>query len=500
MGLKGLFCMNFGHSFGKYPACQSVWCRRCYLAAESDNFHINQLTDEDGDPIYDCPSDKYRYKIGMDGAQFSVPFMCDLCLFRLLFKHNPVKIIHDNDSLAIIRRLNLDAIWSREPSTIASNLRSLSKLISTCEVAGMDPNLPSLGPLPFVDNFGYCVAFSMLVHSRQPGKHSKLYTQFATIRKQRSAFSNLYMASVEIFGATTLLHHGSMTNGILASCPTNSQWFTRWSLGCETRMGFILKQNKAKAISVNLLKAMIESFKMDIKASDNLMAADTWRAVLGLTYSVITFFASLRGSEGLKVNCSSLIKHWERGLQVNERDRKLHTSNLDASNIPHIIIPITGRLKGEQGERSHLLVLANVSKSKIGIRSSVKLMLTIRSLHNINSLWLFTDLKGNKVSFEDMNDIILDKLELLKYETRLDNRLNLKDINVREDFSINRSFRRGSSTSAQIEQIPTDIIELINRWKKIERAKGKKPKLSMIKTYADVELLVPKLVQYSERL
>ena len=93
----------------------------------------------------------------------------------------------------------------------------------------------------------------------------------------------------------------------------------------------------------------------------------------------------------------------------------------------------------------------------------------------------------------------LDKLEILKASNSLAGK-EFKEHNIREDFSINWSFCRGTSTSAQLAQVPTDIIELANRWKKIERSKGRKPKLSMLENYSDIELLVPKLVQYSASL
>ena len=76
-----------------------------------DSFHISTLLDEDRLPIYDCPSDERRYKEGIDGAQFIVPFQCDLCIFRLLFKQNPTGTVHDCNNLMIIRRMNLDSIW-----------------------------------------------------------------------------------------------------------------------------------------------------------------------------------------------------------------------------------------------------------------------------------------------------------------------------------------------------------------------------------------------------
>ena len=118
-------------------------------------------------------------------------------------------------------------MWSREPTTITANLNTQAKLISTCEMAGLKPNLPKLGPLPCVDEFGYFVAFSMLLHSTKPGRHDRTYTQFATIRKQRAAFSNLYFALAEVHGAKMIINSGSQSNGILSHCPTNLQWFNR---------------------------------------------------------------------------------------------------------------------------------------------------------------------------------------------------------------------------------------------------------------------------------
>lgn len=127
--------------------------------------------------MYDCDSDKARFKEGIDGAHLIAPFQCDLCIFRTLWKRDPRPVISDTENLQVIRRMNLDLIWSREPSTILKNASSLSMLISTCETSGFDPHLPKLGPFPFEDKMGFTVAFSMLRHSLRPGRHSKVYTQ-----------------------------------------------------------------------------------------------------------------------------------------------------------------------------------------------------------------------------------------------------------------------------------------------------------------------------------
>ena len=99
----------------------------------------------------------------------------------------------------------------------------------------------------------------------------------------------------------------------------------------------------------------------------------------------------------------------------------------------------------------------------------------------MSSPWLFANNNNDKLTFNFINEIIVDKLENLAKDDK-HNLLGLKDHNIREYCSINRSFRRGSSTAAQLANVATEVVELINCWKKIERAKGKQPSFMMIET------------------
>ena len=468
-----------------------VWCGSCYQKDALDRFQINEPIDEDGNSMFDCESDKLRYNVGMDGAHLMTPFQCDLCVFRTLFKRDPRNVEMDKENLSVIRRMNLDSFWAREPSTTLQNLRSLAKLIATCESCGFEPDLPELGPYPLCDTFGYSVAFSMLIHSTKPGQHTESYTQFATIRKQRSAFSNLYAASKEGSSFGSVISVGSQVNARVSECPTNSVWFTRWLSGCETRMGFILKQNKA--ISIEVMHELIKKFSEDIRQS----GIGTWerqKSCMGLVYSIISFCASLRGSEGLKLDVQTLMRDLDRGKET--------TSHRASSKFkPHVILPIKGRFKGERGERCHLIPVANETKSGIKVRAAVELLLAARrEMIGVTSPWAFVSHCGKKLTFDEMNEIVLGRLEAVKIDDEERNVLGLGSIVIREEFSINRSFRRGSSTHAQNQNIPEPVINAQNRWRKVEAAKGKRAKFSMMENYSDIEHLIPTLVQYSEML
>jgi len=58
------------------------------------------------------------------------PFQCDLCVFRMLQERDPVTASEaDKYLLEMIRRVSLDALWAREPTTVSGNLQKMRELI-----------------------------------------------------------------------------------------------------------------------------------------------------------------------------------------------------------------------------------------------------------------------------------------------------------------------------------------------------------------------------------
>jgi hypothetical protein len=436
--------------------------------------------------------DSERFNVGVEGAHLLVCFQCDLCIFRNLFFRNPKPVTSDKESMMIIRRMNLDLIWSREPSTILNNRRSVAKIIKNCTSFGFEPQLPSLGPCPLRDSMGFGLAFSMLVHSRRPGKHSKMYTQFATIRQQRAAFTNLYMASGEASGLDSSITNSSHSKFLIGKCPSNSIWYQRWSKGCETRMGYIIKQDRA--LTIDLFFAMISMWsKLIVEAPED--SSQRLYYCMGLSYLTITFTASLRGNEGMKLDIGALMSHWDEG-----RIENIKPSQHKYKMPPHVLIPLRGRFKGETGERCHLLPLVDITKSGINVQQSLSLLLEARKIFGMqNRGWAFVDEKKEKLTFQKMNDIFFDCLERIQLED-VSNLHKLRDINIREEYSINRSCRRGSTTHARNQGIPSSTIELQNRWSTKENAKGRRPKYNMIETYSEIRDMIPAFLKYSEQL
>jgi hypothetical protein len=100
-----------------------------------------------------------QYKNGRDGDHALVPFECDLCVFRKLRGHTPDPLAPaDLLLMACIRRINLDAFWSRAAATVKGNKDKLAEGLRMSELVGLTGPYESDGPLPEFDHCGYEVA------------------------------------------------------------------------------------------------------------------------------------------------------------------------------------------------------------------------------------------------------------------------------------------------------------------------------------------------------
>jgi hypothetical protein len=92
---------------------------------------------------------------------------------------------------------------------------------------------------------------------------------------------------------------------------------------------------------------------------------------------------------------------------------------------------------------------------------------------------------------------ILDRFQLIQRE---EPDIIPPEIQVLEEYGISRSFRRGATSEARARGINPADIDLTNRWRTFEEAKGGQPRMSMWDHYSDIRLLVPALLKFSEGL
>jgi hypothetical protein len=119
---EGLFCANFLSRRGGFAPCMGAWCPGCYVPLGIKRFPIRQLIDNDGEELIE-EKDSARFSQARAGDHLMTPFQCETCHVRNLLGRNlrPDKA-SDIELKEMIRRANLDAFWSREKSTVSSNL------------------------------------------------------------------------------------------------------------------------------------------------------------------------------------------------------------------------------------------------------------------------------------------------------------------------------------------------------------------------------------------
>ena len=457
--------------------CRQSWCNKCYFTENKLGFQINKPRDDEGNIWYKKEEDKDRYLYGRAGDHLMCPFQCDLCIFRLLKKSDPIRgSPEDVFLLASIRRINLDAMWAREPGTVRGNLSTVRRGVEMSLERGIAPPYPRLGPFPDKDVLGYGVALHMAWDSLEEGQYAD-YKQFSTVRRFRTAHANAWDASVEGGAASALMFASQDRNKLsdLCSGPTRTKWFGRFMRGMKTRMGEIVKQDLA--LTIDILYRLIELCRERIREQRGVDQALT---ISVATYLIICFMASLRGNEGFMVDLVGLKAYIDEGKTGDD--------------LEHVVIPLLGRFKNEPGERYHLLPVATDADSILNPRWWLELLMAVREKQGIKWGPLFCSKEGKVASTSVYEEVFYDLLEEVREEYP---KLFTKDTDIREDYGLSRSMRRGSTTMATLLGVLGTIIDTVNRWRTEENARGTRPGVRMREHYAEIKHLVPLMVKYA---
>ena len=244
-----------------------------------------------------------------------------------------------------------------------------------------------------------------------------------------------------------------------APCPTYGYWYQRFNLGLHKRMGDVVRSDFA--ITSEIINALLVILNEEWEDAGSLGA----RAKISEVAFVLVagYCCGLRGEDVVKIDLPGLVKY----LQVGKEDAK----------HPHVIVPLLDRIKGETGERYHMMVLARETQS------GIKAGLWADQLVNANKELkreqgpVFRNKKGMRAKIGDFDGKFLERMTRLKISY-----LGLFEpgVDISESYSLFRSLRRGSTTQAVKMRVDQDIVELNNRWSKLDRARGSmKPSLGM---------------------
>jgi hypothetical protein len=145
----------------------------------------------------------------------------------------------------------------------------------------------------------------------------------------------------------------------LTQCPTDSEWFACFNLGCKKRMKQDVRPQPGLSIEV-MMEYMKRLERMWLQAMDK---KEIVLICLVGAYSVITYILSLRGNEGFLLDLFGLRTHIDKG-----KHDQAH---------PHVVATLLGRLKGEEGERYHMLLMASETGSGLKVQKWLERLVTL---------------------------------------------------------------------------------------------------------------------------
>lgn len=410
-------------------------------------------------------------------------FQCDNCHFRNIKGEDPQEDLLAEDFLLMmcIRRCNLDALWSKEPTTVESNRRELIKAINVGKKLGLASGhlFKIKRPHRLSDNCNMALAATMMLRSLDAGRNKK-YVQLNTVRSMRAAASNYWRASTLKDDVSVLMR--GQTKLTASSSPTNTTWFEYFMLGYHKRVGNVCRPDKA--VSIELMLALMNRFEEQWKSAEGDRLAEK-EVVFPALFALCAYVASLRGEEVPLLDLEQTREKTALGIS--------HPTN------PHVVLTLSGRFKNEIGVLKYHLPIVEINSSGLNVRKWIERMLVWYGPDRKG--YVFRDAVGHRVAAGFYAQKILNViLEIQQSGLEHERGLVESDCDVFEEFGMSRSFRRGSDSRALAAGVSPATVDLINRWRTTERAKGRTAQLKMSEHYSDVRLLLELYLPYSRAL
>ena len=447
-----------------------------------------QLSDGGGNVWYNQKKEEDRLNYGYKGAHVAIPFQCEQCWLVNLERRLPVPGL-DDVYVSLIRRANLDAMAGRAKSTIAGHVAALKRSVNNSRMIRKTPTIEARGPMPISDLTGMGVAVDMIVYSltakpRIPGQH---FIQYATVRKVRSTYTCGWESSPRGLQEGSSFSQG-FGKATLTSCPTQQKWFGYFSLGMEARMGYSTTANKALRIGV--VVRLLEVVKEEAEEAPGGFADVLYKFGAAM---VVAQCGSLRGPEVLTMDLAGMRAHVSLGRTGTIPVDPMKVGQ-DLSGAPYIFLTLLGKFKGENGIRQHMICVSSTTISGIETRWWLEQLIEVREREGRREGPAFGHRDNSVMSLRELDGLLHHFLERIQKE---DESLIAPFDNIAENYSFFRTFRKTAEGRARAANLESDVQNAMNRWRKIENARGRMPRFSMVDHYSDARDLMSVTWRYS---
>jgi hypothetical protein len=316
----------------------------------------------------------------------------------------------------------------------------------------------------------------MLLRSHRPGRYSDTYTQFDTIQKLQSTFSNHCRVSAKSNQTSMALGDQKGKYQHLSSDGCSLFWFFRFVEGACHQMGQDWRPKKA--IPVDLLLLLLEATELRIQEAVYLRDENRW--LVFHAYVVVCYTVLLQGCEGVLLDLSRL--NWK----------------FTAGGNKYVVLALLGQIKGEFGDQAHLIPCVPVTSSGINVGASVSRLMEFKRACRHTSGPAISDVLGSLLNHPLMNDALLEVLEEL-YDTHKElfpASLSHKPM-LHKRIQVYRTLERTSDPWALEQIVAQSDIDVVDRWKALEQGDGNRPNRCMRQHYAELELLLGPFLCYT---
>ena len=303
--------------------------------------------------------------------------------------------------------------------------------------------------------------------------------QCFTVRSFRMVYSNFVCAAPQSNVQPWSLGEPSGRYSRFGANPCGSLWLTRFMERMKIRMGQIWLPNRA--LSNNLRDEFFHQFQMRVDGEVDLESKHRW--IVFQSYVICGYVVSLQGPEGFLLDLDGLNRNWvEEGSD-------------------YVVIALLGKVKGESHDRAHLLPSVLVTDSGLDVRGALKSLREVKASLEINDGPAISSMDGNMWRPRDIDDMIHEILVDIFHSKRFLFPANITDPGlVQKHYQCYQTFRRSSDTRSLEQKVSQADIDVVNRWKRVEAAKGKVPGMSMQQRYDQFDQQLDPFLRYTQAM
>jgi hypothetical protein len=147
------------------------------------------------------------------------------------------------------------------------------------------------------------------------------------------------------------------------------------------------------------------------------------------------------------------------------------------SLAPHVSITLLREFKGELGFKYHLMALASTTSSGINLRWWIETLIKVQEEEGCVSGPAFGHQDGSVALMREYDKILHYFLESIQRECP---ELILEFDDIHANYGFSRTFHCTVEGRARVANPDMGIQNEMNRWKKIEQAKGNCPRFNMV--------------------